>query len=101
MNMNRLFSGIITGERNTSDTPRRIRRAEELRAWLVEKAPKGYIQVMDPMRMLDISLKAVLQCVKPGLQRPEYIDLGRSKVLRINVLAIRQPSFCTTLSLGV
>jgi predicted site-specific integrase-resolvase len=80
-----LNDGFIAGEQLTPGAPWRIRVTEQLRGRFVEEAPKGYIPMVDAMRILGVSRQTVLQRVKRGELQAVHVCRGRRKGLRINV----------------
>jgi DNA invertase Pin-like site-specific DNA recombinase len=96
-----LVSGIIIGEQLTPGAPWRIRVTEELRARFVEEAPKGFMPIVDAMRLLGVSRQTVLQRVKRGELEAMHVRLGRRKGLRIKVLSDPMPLFETVSLKGV
>jgi DNA invertase Pin-like site-specific DNA recombinase len=81
-----LNDGIIVGEQLTPGAPWRIRITEELRTRFVQEAPKGYVPIVDAMRILGVSRQTVLQRVKRGQLEAIHVSLGRRKGLRIKIL---------------
>jgi len=69
----------------------------ELRAQFVEKAPEGYVPMVDAMRLLGVSRQTVLQRVKRGDLSAVHVRSGRRKGLRIKVLDT-QPTLFNNLS---
>src|SRR5260370_42019376 len=61
-----LNDGFIAGEQLTPGAPWRIRMTDKLRSLFVDQAPKGYIPMIDAMRILGVSRQTVLQRVKRG-----------------------------------
>jgi hypothetical protein len=59
---------------------------EELRAFCVEKAPEGYVPMMDAKKLLGVSRQTVLQRVKRGELSAVHVRRGRQKGIRIKVL---------------
>ena len=80
-----LNDGIIAGEQITPGAPWRIRMNDQLRAHYVEKAPEGYVPIVDAMRILSVSRQTVLQRVKRGELKAIHVSRGRRKGLRIKV----------------
>lgn len=80
-----LNDGIIPGEQITPGAPWRIRMNDELRAHYVEKAPEGYVPIVDAMRSLGVTRQTVLQRVKRGEIKAIHVSRGRRKGLRIKV----------------
>ena len=88
-----LNDGIIVGEQLTPGAPWRIRITNELRALFVQEAPKGYVPILEAMRILGVSRQTVLQRVKRGQLKALHASHGRRKGLRINVLDGQMPLF--------
>ena len=88
-----LNDGIIVGEQLTPGAPWRIRITNELRALFVQEAPKGYVPILEAMRILGVSRQTVLQRVKRGQLKALHVSHGRRKGLRINVLDAQMPLF--------
>jgi len=80
-----LNDGIIAGEQLTPGAPWRIRITDDLRTRFAEKAPQGYVPIVDAMRILGVSRQTVLQRVKRGELRAVHVSRGRRKGLRIKV----------------
>ncbi len=91
-----LNDGIIVGEQLTPGAPWRIRLTKELRERFVEEAPKGFVPILDAMRILGVSRQTVLQRVKRGELEALHVSRGRRKGLRIKVLDTQIPLFDTT-----
>jgi len=81
-----LSAGIIGGEQVTPGAPWRIRMSPELRQRFVEKAPEGYVPMVDAMRILVVSRQTVLQRVKRGELSFLHVRRGRRIGLYIKVL---------------
>jgi uncharacterized protein YndB with AHSA1/START domain len=96
-----LMSGIIVGEQFTPGAPWRIRITDELRARFVEEAPKGFVPIVDAMRILGVSRQTVLQRVKRGELEAMHVSRGRRKGLRIKVVNEPLPLFAATSLTGV
>jgi len=96
-----LMSGIIVGEQLTPGAPWRIRITDELRARFVEKAPAGFVPIVDAMRRLGVSRQTVLQRVKRGELEAMHVSRGRRKGLRINMLGDPLPLFESASTEGV
>jgi hypothetical protein len=96
-----LNDGIIVGEQLTPGAPWRIRLTEELRTLFVEEAPKGYVPIVDAMRILGVSRQTVLQRVKRGELMALHVSRGRRKGLRIKVLDTQMSLFDSASSTGV
>ena len=90
-----LNDGIIVGEQLTPAAPWRIRMTEELRARFLQEAPKGYVPMVEAMHILGVSRQTVLQRVKRGELAALYLNRGRRKGLRINVLDTQMALFDT------
>ncbi len=95
------MSGIIVGEQFTPGAPWRIRITDELRARFVEEAPKGFVPIVDAMRILGVSRQTVLQRVKRGELEAMHVSRGRRKGLRIKVVNEPLPLFAATSLTGV
>ena len=101
MNIKRLINGIITGERLTPATVGLIRMVDEFHSRLFEKAPEGYIAILNPDNMLSNPRKVMLHCVKQKQQGYSCVSHVRRKVLHVNELDMVQSPIYTTLSEGV
>jgi len=77
--------GVIAGEQLTPGAPWKIRMTDELRSRFVEKAPAGYVPMIEATRLLGVSRQTVLQRVKRGELKAVHVRLGRRKGLRIQV----------------
>jgi hypothetical protein len=82
-----LNDGFIAAEQLTPGAPWRIRMTDELRSRFVEEAPRGFLPMVDAMRILGVSRQTVLQRVKRGELQAVHVRRGRRKGLRINVPA--------------
>jgi DNA invertase Pin-like site-specific DNA recombinase len=80
-----LQAGFIGGEQDTPGAPWRIRVNDQLRALFVERAPAGYVPIVDAMRILGVSRQTVLQRVRRGELQALHVRDGRRKGLRIHV----------------
>ncbi len=80
-----LNDGFIAAEQLTPGAPWRIRITDELRARFVEKAPQGYVPMLEATHILGISRQTVLQRVKRGELEAVHVHLGRRKGLRIKL----------------
>ena len=90
-----LNDGIIGGEQLTPAAPWRVRMTEELRSRFLQEAPKGYVPMVEAMHILGVSRQTVLQRVKRGELAALYVNRGRRKGLRINVLDTQMALFDT------
>jgi DNA invertase Pin-like site-specific DNA recombinase len=88
-----LNDGFIAGEQLTPGAPWRIRITEELRARFVEKAPVGYVPMLEATKILGVSRQTVLQRVKRGQLSAIHVCRGKRKGLRINVIDAQQHLF--------
>jgi DNA invertase Pin-like site-specific DNA recombinase/uncharacterized protein YndB with AHSA1/START domain len=88
-----LNDGIIAGEQLTPGAPWRIRITDEVRARYVEETPKGYVPIVDAMRILGVSRQTVLQRVKRGRLQALHVSRGKRKGLRIKVLDAQSTLF--------
>jgi transposase len=88
-----LNDGFIAGEQLTPGAPWRIRITEELRARFVEKAPVGYVPMVEATKILGVSRQTVLQRVKRGELSAIHVCRGKRKGLRINVIDAQQHLF--------
>jgi predicted DNA-binding transcriptional regulator AlpA len=80
-----LNDGFIAGEQITPGAPWRIRMTDELRARFVDRTPKGFVPMVDAMRILGVSRQTILQRVKRGELTSLHLKTGRRKGLRIKV----------------
>lgn len=88
-----LNDGVVIGEQLTPGAPWRIRVTDELRARFVQDEPKGYVPIVDAMRILRLSRQGVLQRVKRGQLEALHVGRGRRKGLRIKVLTTQPGLF--------
>ena len=91
-----LNEGFVAGEQVTAGAPWRIRLTAELRSRFVEKAPQGYVPMIDATRILGASRQTVLQRVKRGELQAKLVTCGRRKGLRIRVVDDQPHLFATT-----
>jgi excisionase family DNA binding protein len=75
--------GFIPAEQPTPGAPWQIRVTDELLARFVEKAPPGFVPMIEATKLLGVSRQTVLQRVKRGELMAIYIRVGRRKGLRI------------------
>ena len=80
-----LNDGFIAGEQLTPGAPWKIRMTDDLRSRFVEKAPAGYLPMIEATRLLGLSRQTILQRVKRGELKAVHVRLGRRKGLRIRV----------------
>ena len=95
-----LQDGFIRGEQDTPGAPWRIRVNDDLRALFVDDAPRGYVPIVDAMRIMGVSRQTVLQRVKRGDLEAIHVRGGRRKGLRILVPQAEYTLFDTTRSSG-
>jgi len=88
-----LADGFIAGEQVTPGAPWQIRINEDMRNRFVEQAPKGYVPMLDAMRLMGVSRQTVLQRVKRGEVSALHVHSGRRTGLYINVLDVQQGLF--------
>jgi predicted DNA-binding transcriptional regulator AlpA len=81
-----LNDGFIAGEQITPGAPWRIRLTEELKAFLVDDAPQGYVSMQEATKKLGVSRQTVLQHVKRGEFSAIHVRNGRRKGLKIKVI---------------
>ncbi|MFH1602567.1 MAG: recombinase family protein [Pseudomonadota bacterium] len=81
-----LAEGIIAGEQITPGAPWNIRITDELRARFVEKAPEGYVAMLEATLLLGVSRQTVLQRVKRGELEAVHVVRGRRKGIRIKLV---------------
>ena len=74
--------GFIAGEQLTPEAPWQIRMNDELRSWLVDQAPPGYIPMQDATRWPGVSSQTVLQGVQIGKLEAVHVYRERRKGLR-------------------
>jgi DNA invertase Pin-like site-specific DNA recombinase len=91
-----LQAGFIPGEQDTPGAPWRLRLTDQLRALFVERAPEGYVPILDAMRILRVSRQTVLQRVKRGELQAIHVRTGRRKGLRILIPHAEHTLFDTT-----
>ena len=77
--------GFIPAEQPTPGAPWQIRITDDLLSRFVEKAPLGFIPMIEATKRLGVSRQTVLQRVKRGELQAVHIRLGRRKGLRIKV----------------
>jgi DNA invertase Pin-like site-specific DNA recombinase len=80
-----LHDGFIAAEQLTPGAPWHIRITDELRSRFVEKAPDGYVPMLEATHILGVSRQTVLQRVKRGELQAVHVRLGRRKGLRIKL----------------
>jgi DNA invertase Pin-like site-specific DNA recombinase len=81
-----LTEGIVAGEQLTPGAPWQIRITDELRAFLVEDAPPGYVPMIEATRLLGVTRQTVLQRIRRGELEAVHVIRGRRKGLRIKVV---------------
>lgn len=77
--------GFIPAEQPTPGAPWQIRITDDLLGRFVEKAPPGFIPMIEATRLLGVSRQTILQRVKRGELQAVHIRQGRRKGLRIKV----------------
>ena len=77
--------GFIPAEQPTPGAPWQIRITDDLLSRFVEKAPPGFIPMIEATKRLGVSRQSVLQRVKRGELQAIHIRQGRRKGLRIKV----------------
>src|SRR6516164_1944411 len=77
--------GFIPAEQPTPGAPWQIRITDDLLSRFVEKAPLGFIPMIEATKRLGVSRQTVLQRVKRGELQAVHIRLGRREGLRIKV----------------
>jgi len=77
--------GFIPAEQPTPGAPWQIRVTDDLLARFVEKAPPGFIPMIEATKRLGVSRQTILQRVKRGDLQAVHICQGRRKGLRIKV----------------
>lgn len=77
---------FIPAEQPTPGAPWEIRLTDDLFSRFVEKAPPGFIPMIEATKQLGVSRQTVLQRVKRGELQAVHIRQGRRKGLRIKVL---------------
>jgi len=78
--------GFIPAEQPTPGAPWEIRLTDDLLGRFVEKAPPGFIPMIEATKQLGVSRQTVLQRVKRGELQAVHIRQRRRKGLRIKVL---------------
>jgi hypothetical protein len=78
-----LSDGFIDGEQLTPGAPWRIHMNDDLRALVVEDAPKGWLPMLEATLAHGVSRQTVLQRVKRGELRAVHVRTGRRNGLRI------------------
>ncbi len=78
--------GFIPAEQPTPGAPWQIRITDDLLARFVEKAPPGFIPMIEATKRLGVSRQTILQRVKRGELQAVHICQGRRKGLRIKVM---------------
>lgn len=81
-----LNDGFIAGEQLTPGAPWRIRLTDELKAFLVDEAPEGYVTMQEATKILGISRQTVLQHVKRGELSAIHVKNGKRKGLKIKAI---------------
>lgn len=77
--------GFIPAEQPTPGAPWQIRITDDLLGRFVEKAPPGFIPMIEATRLLGVSRQTILQRVKHGELQAVHIRQGRRKGLRIKI----------------
>ena len=95
-----LNEGFVAGEQVTAGAPWRIRLTAELRSRFVEKAPQGYVPMIDATRILGVSRQTVLQRVKRGELDAIHLHCGRRKGLRIKLPSTLPDLFSPSSTVG-
>jgi DNA invertase Pin-like site-specific DNA recombinase/predicted DNA-binding transcriptional regulator AlpA len=78
--------GFIAGEQLTPGAPWRIRLTDELKAFLVDETPSGYVTMQEATKKLGITRQTVLQRVKRGELSALHIRNGKRKGLKIKMV---------------
>ncbi len=78
-------AGFIPAEQPTPGAPWQIRITEDLLGRFVEKAPPGFVPMIEATKLLGVTRQTVLQRVKRGELEAVHIRVGRRKGLRIKV----------------
>jgi len=81
-----LADGFIAGEQVTPGAPWQIRITDEVRARIVQEAPREYLPMRETTMKLGVSRQTVLQRVKRGELQAVLVRQGRRKGLRIKVV---------------
>lgn len=77
--------GFIPADQPTPGAPWQIRLTDDLLGRFVEKAPPGFVPMIEATKALRLSRQAVLQRVKRGELTAVHIRQGRRKGLRIKL----------------
>ncbi len=88
-----LNDGFIDGEQITPGAPWRIRITDAFHPRFMEKAPPGYVPMLEAMQRLGVTRQTVLQRVKRGELDAIHIRAGKRKALRIKVVDHQQALF--------
>ena len=91
-----LNDGFIAGEQITPGAPWRIRITDELKERFVDKAPDGYLPMLETTMRLGVSRQTVLQRVKRGELQAVHVIRGKRKGLRIKVVDSQMDLFQET-----
>ena len=75
-----------SGEQVTPGAPWQMRITDELRARIVQEAPREYLPMLETTMKLGVSQQTVLQRVKRGELEAVLVRQGRRKGLRIRVV---------------
>lgn len=89
-------AGFIPAEQPTPGAPWQIRITDELLSRFVEKAPPGFVPMIEATKLLWVTRQTVLQRVKRGELEAVHIRQGRRKGLRIKVPDAPTDLFGTT-----
>lgn len=81
-----LKTGFITGEQLTPGAPWRIRITEELRRKVVPDVPAGWLPLAEAATTLGVARQTVLHKVQRGQLEAVYVNRGKRKGLRIQVI---------------
>jgi DNA invertase Pin-like site-specific DNA recombinase/predicted DNA-binding protein (UPF0251 family) len=81
-----LNDGYIAGEQLTPGAPWRIRLTDELKAFIVDDVPEGYVTMQEATKILGVSRQTVLQRVKRGKLSAIHVRNGKRKGLKIKAL---------------
>jgi len=81
-----LREGFIIGEQMTRNAPWQIHITPELRARVLQHAPEGWLPLAEAAATLGLARQTVLHKVQRGELPAVYVQHGRRKGMRIQVI---------------
>jgi DNA invertase Pin-like site-specific DNA recombinase/uncharacterized protein YndB with AHSA1/START domain len=88
--------GFVAGEQVTPGAPWRIRMTQQLRNFVVQEPPSGYVAMPQAMRLLGVSRQTIMQRVKCGALPIVHLSRGRRKGLYIKAVDQHPQLFSST-----